>query len=143
MVLSMDGTVVPVTRATEQLKAIVALYKRYLPLGTFPYVPLALGAVFQVFAWTSGSRLLGGLTLVPRVLVLWMFALGEYSFMSTAMNAGVEVLKMSEPFLVVVYQVVTLVVFMLVNLFVYKNPFKWKYVVSFTLLAAAVYVAHM
>lgn len=142
-VIDVDGKARAATRATPQLRRLVEAYQRVLPLKTFPLVPLVIAAFFQVFAWTSGSTLLANLTLVPRVLALWLFAAGEYTFMSPAMNAGVEVLGFSEPLLVVVYQVVTLVVFILVNSLVYKNPFRLKYAVSFCLLAAAVYVAYM
>lgn len=138
-----DGVPRRVTVATPQLERLVAAYTKVLPLRTFPLVPLMVAALFQVFAWTSGSTLLSNMRLVPRVLTLWLFAAGEYTFMSPAMNAGVEVLRMSESLLVVIYQVVTLVVFILVNTLVYKNPFKFKYVVSFGLLAGAVYVAYM
>ena len=143
MVVDSDGTARGATAATPQLRRLVDAYTRVLPLKTFPAVPLVVAAFFQVFAWTAGSTLLSHLTLAPRVLALWLFAAGEYTFMSPAMNAGVEVLGMSEPLLVVLYQVVTLVVFILVNSLVYKNPFKLKYAVSFGLLAAAVYVAYM
>jgi uncharacterized protein (DUF486 family) len=137
----MDGNLNRITAATPQLKSLLNLYTTILPIKSFPYVPLVIAAFFQVFAWTSGSTMLSGLTLIPRVLVLWLFAAGEYTFMSPAMNAGVEVLGMSEPVMVVIYQVVTLVVFLIVNTLVYKNPFKLKYLISFMLLAAAIYIA--
>lgn len=132
-----------ITRSTPQLARLVAAYTSVLPLSTFPWIPLTIAAFFQVFAWTSGSTMLGQYTLLPRMLILWLFAGGEYLFMSPSMNAGVEVLGMSEPLLVVIYQVVTLVVFMLVNTVVYKNPFRWNYAASFVLLAAAVYMAYL
>ncbi len=132
-----------ITAATPQLESLLNLYKKILPIKSFPYVPLVIAAFFQVFAWTSGSTILSGLTLIPRVLVLWLFAAGEYTFMSPTMNAGVEVLGMSEPTMVVIYQVVTLVVFLIVNTVVYKNPFKLKYLLCFILLAVATYIAWM
>lgn len=131
------------TKATNQLKFLLNLYEKVLPRATFPWIPLTLAAFAQVFAWTSGSRLLGKYTLVPRVLILWIFAAFEYSLMSPAINTGVEVLNMPEALLVVIYQVVTIVVFLFVNTFIYKNPFKIKYLLSFTFLACAVYTAYM
>lgn len=131
------------TAATVELSKLINLYKRFLPIKTFPWIPLTVAALFQVFAWTSGSTLLAQFSLVPRILILWIFAGMEYLWMSPSMNAGVEVLGMSEPLLVVIYQVVTLVVFMVVNTTVYHNPFKWNYAASFVLLAAAVYMAYL
>lgn len=131
-----------ISAATEQFKVMLKLYSSWLPIGTFPYIPLIIAACFQVFAW-FGGRFLGAYTLFPRVLILWLFALGEYLFMSPAMNASVELLGFKEPLLVVVYQVVTLVIFTLLNTLVFKNPFEFKYIVSYFLLVGAVYVAYM
>lgn len=129
--------------AYEQLKWLTDRYRSRLPLWTFPFLPLAVAAVFQSMAWMSGPIFFGSLSLVPRLFVLWFLALGEYVFMSTSMNAGVEVFGMQEPLLVVIYQVMTLVVFMLIDIFVFRKRFKLKYAVSFVMLALAVYVAYM
>lgn len=131
------------TAATSQLKTLVQLYQKYLPWWTFPFLPLGIAAAFQSIAWMAGPIFFKHLTLIPRILVLWLFAAGEYTFMSPTMNAGVEVLGMSEPMLVTIYQVMTLIVFMLMDVFLFKKPFPFKYFVSFFLLALAVYIAYM
>jgi uncharacterized protein (DUF486 family) len=131
-----------VSAATPELTTLVNLYQKVFPISTFPWIPLCVAAAFQVFAW-FGGRFLGGLTLLPRILVLWLFAFGEYAIMSPAMNASVELLKMTEPLLVVIYQVLTLVVFTVINTVVFKNPFRAKYIVSYIFLTLAVYVAYM
>lgn len=128
--------------ATPELTTLVNAYTKFFPISTFPWIPLCCAAVFQVFAW-FGGRFLGGLTLLPRILVLWLFAFGEYAIMSPSMNASVELFKMTEPFLVVIYQVLTLVVFTIINTLVFKNPFQFKYIVSYIFLSLAVYVAYM
>jgi uncharacterized protein (DUF486 family) len=132
-----------VSASFNQLTALINFYKKLLPISTFPYIPLVIAAGFQSLAWMAGPIFLQNLTLIPRVLFLLMFAVGEYSFMSPTMNAAVEVLKMAEPFLVVIYQVITLIVFIFINIFVFKKPFEKKYVISSILLAAAVFVAYM
>lgn len=63
--------------------------------------------------------------------------------MSPTMNAGVEILGMHEPFLVTIYQIVTLVVFIFMDIYVFRRPFEFKYYICFALLAAAAYVAYM
>jgi uncharacterized protein len=128
--------------AYPQLKAIVDIYSHILPMSTFPWVPFTIAALFQTFAW-FGGRFLVSTTLFPRIAILWGIALGEYIFMSTAMNASVEVLKQKETFLIVIYQVVTLAVFIFVNTFIYKNPLRWKHIVSYVLLAGAVAFAYL
>lgn len=131
------------TASTSQLIKLLGIYKKFLPAWTFPFLPLGIAAIFQSFAWMAGPIFFKNLSLLPRVLVLWLFALGEYSFMSPSMNAGVEVLGMSEPLLVVIYQVMTLVIFMIIDVFVFKKEFKPKYIVSFALISLAVYIAYM
>lgn len=130
----------PGSRARGQLERLVQFYRAWLPERAFPLVPFALAAVFQVFAW-FGGRFLGGLTLVPRVLVLWLFALGEYSLMSPAMNAGQEVLGMSENALVILYNIATIVVFALVSVLVFRNPIRWQHALAALLVLAAVALA--
>jgi uncharacterized protein (DUF486 family) len=131
------------TAATKQLAALLAAYLSIFPKWTFPYLPLGVAAIFQSFAWMSGPIFLNSLTLIPRILVLWLLAFGEYTFMSPTMNAGVEVIGWEEPFLVVIYQVMTLVVFMFINIFIFQKPFHVKYLISFILLSLAVFVAYM
>lgn len=128
--------------AYSQYHALIKWYRQHLPAVSFPWVPLTIAAAFQVLAW-FGGRFLHGLTLVPRVAVLWLFALGEYSFMSPTMNAAVEVLRMPEPLLIVIYQVITLVVFIVLHVTLFRQPFRLQYAVSFVLLALAVYVAYL
>lgn len=128
--------------AFPQLRKLVSLYEKVLPLWTFPFIPLAIAAVFQSLAWMSGPIFLQNLTIIPRVFVLLLFACGEYIFMSPTMNASVEVLGMTEPLLVIIYQVITLVVFMLVHIIIFKKPFSLKYLLAFILVASAIYVAY-
>jgi uncharacterized protein (DUF486 family) len=129
--------------AYAQLKAFIKTYEKYLPMWTFPFLPLGIAAFFQTLAWLSGPIFFRHLSLFPRILILWGLAFFEYAPMSVSMNAGVEVLGMSEPHLVVIYQVMTLVVFILVDLFIFNKPFPPKYIIAFALLAAAVYVTYM
>lgn len=122
--------------ARPQLQALLNAYTRILPASTFPIVPFVVASFFQVFAW-FGGRFLGRLTLVPRVLTLWLFALGEYSFMSPAMNAATEVMGMSENVLIILYNVAGLVVFAIVSAFIFRNEFSWRQALALLLLAAA------
>jgi uncharacterized protein (DUF486 family) len=131
------------TKATEELKHLINLYTKILPIWTFPFIPLIIAAFFQSLAWMSGPNLFQHLSLLPRLLMMLLFACGEYLFMMPAMNAGIEIFGMREALLVVIYQITTLVVFMIVDLFIFKKPFKIKYAVSFFLLALAIYIIYM
>lgn len=131
------------TAATAEMQHLINAYKSFLPLWSFPFLPLAIAAFFQSLAWLSGPILFHTFSLWPRLLILWLMAGGEYLFMSPTMNASVEILGMNEPALVVIYQIITLIVFMLVNLFVFKKPFALKYFISFILISMAFYIAYL
>lgn len=132
-----------ITAATTELKALLNSYKKVLPGWSFPVIPLIIAAAFQSIAWMSGPIFLKSFTLIPRILILWLFAAGEYLFMSPTMNIGVEIMGLSEAFLVTIYQVITLVVFIIINIFVFKKKFEKKYYICFLLLALTVYIAYM
>lgn len=131
------------TAATAEMQSLINAYKSIFPIWSFPFLPLAIAAFFQSLAWLSGPTLFTNFSLWPRLLILWLMAGGEYLFMSPAMNASVEILGMKEPALVVIYQIITLIVFMVVNMFVFKKPFAMKYLVSFIFLSLAFYVAYL
>lgn len=130
------------TVATKQLSQLLHFYFTLFPKWTFPILPLTIAAIFQSMAWMSGPIFLGQYTLLPRILLLWLFAAGEYTFMSPTMNAGVEVLGMHESFLVTIYQIVTLFVFIIVDIYIFKRNFEFKYYICFTLLAIVAYIAY-
>lgn len=127
--------------ARRELERVVRFWTAALPKAAFPMVPFAIAATFQVFAW-FGGRFLHGFSLVPRVLILWMFALGEYSFMSPAMNASQEVLGMSENMLIIMYNVATLLVFTIISSLVFRNTVTWRHAAALVLLVASVALVH-
>ena len=131
-----------ITKATPELSILLNKYYKIFPKYTFPYIPFAIAALFQSFAWTSGSIFLKNYSLIPRIFILLLFAAGEYTFMSPAINAGVEIHKMDERHLVVTYQVVTLIVFMMVSVFIYKQKFKLKFGIAFLFAGLAIYFAN-
>ena len=131
------------TAATSELKSLINTYTKFLPIQTFPFIPLIIAAFFQCLAWMSGPNLFYNYSLLPRLGIMWLLAGGEYLFMMPAMNASIEVLNKHEPLLVVIYQVITLVVFIFVNVFVFKKAFEIKYLIAFILLGLAVFVAYI
>jgi hypothetical protein len=133
----------PTTAATAELKSLINTYTKFLPIQTFPVIPLMIAAFFQCLAWMSGPNLFYNYSLLPRLGIMWLFAGGEYLFMMPAMNASIEVLNKHEPLLVVIYQVITLVMFIFVNVFIFKKGFQLKYLISFIFLGLAVFVAYM
>jgi uncharacterized protein (DUF486 family) len=127
--------------ARQQLANYIKYYSKILPIKTFPLVPFIIAAIFQVFAW-FGGRFLGHLTLFPRVLVLWLFAGLEYLWQSPAMNAAHEILGIPENVLIVLYNVATLVVFVIISITIFKNKFNWKNVLAIILLVISVLLVY-
>jgi hypothetical protein len=130
------------TVATPQLEKLLNNYLKIFPKYTFPFLPFIIAAFFQSMAWMSGPIFLSKYTLGPRMLLLILFAIGEYLFMSPTMNASVEILGIQEPHLVIVYQITTLIVFIIVNIFIFKKGFNMKYLSSFIFGGAAIYMAN-
>ena len=99
---------------------------------------LTASNVFMTFAW-YGHLKFQNLPLWKVVLVSWLIAFFEYCLMVPANRFGYAngftgfQLKVTQ-------EVITLVVFALFAIFYLKEPFHWRYIVSFVLLIAAVYV---
>lgn len=99
---------------------------------------LTASNVFMTVAW-YGHLKFQSLPLWKVVLISWLIAFLEYCLMVPANRFGYAngftgfQLKVTQ-------EVITLVVFALFAIFYLKEPFHWRYLVSFMLLIAAVYV---
>jgi uncharacterized protein len=98
---------------------------------------LTLSNVFMTFAW-YGHLKFKELPLWKAILISWGIAFLEYCLMVPANRIGYSSglngfqLKMTQ-------EVITLIVFTVFAIFYLKEPFHWKYVLSFILLLGAVY----
>ncbi len=129
-----------ITSSTYQLIKLVNIYKDVLPLWTFPYVPFTIAGIFQVLGWVGGSTIFKSLSLTPRIFVFCILALLEYLWSCVAINAGVEVLKYTEMFLVFIYHIVTIVTFIIIDTVILGKKFEPKYALAFLLIGIAVYI---
>jgi uncharacterized protein (DUF486 family) len=92
----------------------------------------------MTFAW-YGHLKNANLPLWKAIAISWGIALFEYMLMVPANRIGFEngmngfQLKMTQ-------EVITLIVFSVFAVLYLKEPFHWKYLLSFFLLLAAVYV---
>lgn len=98
---------------------------------------LTASNVFMTFAW-YGNLKNTNLPIWKLILISWGIAFFEYCFMVPANKFGYAngfsgfQLKMTQ-------EVITLIVFACFAIFYLKEPFHWKYLVSFFLLMGAVY----
>ncbi len=94
--------------------------------------------IFMTFAWYGHLRM-KGLPLWKAIVISWGIAFLEYCMMVPANRWGFSngwsgfQLKMTQ-------EVITLIVFAFFAVLYLKEPFQWKYLLSFALLLAAVYV---
>jgi uncharacterized protein len=95
--------------------------------------------VFMTFAWYAHLKH----TSVPlwkAIVVSWLIAFLEYCLMVPANRIG-----FSSGFnsfqLKITQEVITLLVFSVFAVLYLKEPFQWKYVISFLFIVAAVYFA--
>ena len=100
---------------------------------------LTASNIFMTFAW-YGHLKNTGMPLWKAVAISWGIAFFEYCLMVPANRLGFESgfngfqLKITQ-------EVITLVVFAVFAVLYLKEPFHWKYLVSFVLILGAAYFA--
>ena len=98
---------------------------------------LTASNVFMTFAW-YGNIKNTEMPIWKAVLISWGIAFFEYCLMIPANRIGFTngftgfQLKMTQ-------EVITLIIFALFAVFYLKEPFHWRYIISFILLLGAVY----
>jgi len=93
--------------------------------------------VFMTFAW-YGHLKQQGLSLWKAILISWGIAFFEYLLMVPANRFGYQE-GMNGFQLKITQEVITLIVFTVFAVLYLKEPFHWKYLVSFFFLLGAVY----
>ncbi|HMO62776.1 MAG TPA: DMT family protein [Ferruginibacter sp.] len=98
---------------------------------------LVFSNVFMTAAW-YGHLKQSHIPLWKAILASWLIALFEYCLMVPANRYGYAN-GISGFQLKIIQEVITLVVFAVFAVLYLKEPFHWKYLVSFGFLMAAVY----
>jgi len=98
---------------------------------------LTASNMFMTFAW-YGNLKNTSLPIWKAILISWGIAFFEYCLMVPANRAGF-VNGFTGFQLKITQEVITLVVFACFAVFYLKEPFHWKYLVSFAMLLGAVY----
>ena len=93
--------------------------------------------VFMTFAWYYHLKHQGW-PLWKAILISWLIALFEYCLMVPANRFG-KVDGFSLFQLKMIQEVITLLVFAAFAVWIMKEPFHWRYLVSFAFLLGAVY----
>lgn len=98
---------------------------------------LVCSNVFMTVAW-YGHLKNTNVPLWKAVLVSWLIAFFEYCLMVPANRLGFTS-GVSGFQLKMIQEVITLIVFSVFAVLVLKEPFQWRYLVSFAFLMGAVY----
>ncbi|ULQ53863.1 DMT family protein [Flavihumibacter fluvii] len=98
---------------------------------------LVASNIFMTFAW-YGHLKQTGVPLWKAILASWAIAFFEYCLMVPANRYGFAS-GFSGFQLKITQEVITLVVFAVFAVLYLKEPLRWNYLVSFSLLLAAVY----
>ena len=94
--------------------------------------------VFMTFAWYYHLKQ-DGWPLLKAILLSWLIAFFEYCLMVPANRLGFMQQGFNGFQLKMLQEVITLLVFSVFAVFFLKEPFHWRYLVSFALLFGAVY----
>ncbi len=99
---------------------------------------LIISNVFMTVAW-YGHLKNNSRPLVVAILLSWGVAFFEYVFQVPANRLGYGRFTLTQ--LKIMQECITLVVFTAFALIVFREPIKWNYVVSYSLIVGAVYFA--
>ncbi|HAI82331.1 MAG TPA: hypothetical protein DCL43_01590 [Chitinophagaceae bacterium] len=101
---------------------------------------LIVSNVFMTIAW-YGHLKQENVPLWKAIVVSWVIAFFEYCLLVPANRFGFTEYQFNGFQLKMIQEVITLVVFSFFAVLYLKEPFHWKYLVSFALLLGAVYFA--
>ena len=99
-------------------------------------VLLLISNVFMTFAW-YGHLSYRSAPLWKAVLVSWLIAFLEYSFMVPANRLGSYHFTTTQ--LKIIQEVITLAVFAAFSVLYLRETFRWNYAVAFLLMVGSVY----
>jgi len=98
---------------------------------------LTASNIFMTFAWYFHLKK-DGWPLWKAILISWMIAFFEYCLMVPANRSGYAS-GLSGFQLKMVQEIITLIVFCVFAVLYLKEPFHWRYLVSFAFLLGAAY----
>lgn len=126
---------------------ILIFFNNYFMKGLYTILLLVVSNVFMTVAWYGHLKFkqfpwFSNLSIIGVILISWSIALFEYSAQVPANRIGFD--GNGGPFsiwqLKVIQEVITLVIFTLFTLLVFKNEvFRWNHLIGFLFLILAVY----
>ena len=98
---------------------------------------LVVSNLIMLFAWYGHLRSMEGKPLWMVILVSWLIALGEYSFMIPANRLGSKTMSLEQ--LKITQEAIALLTFVPFSILVMKQTVSWNYAAASACIFAAVY----
>ena len=97
---------------------------------------LVISNLIMLFAWYGHLRNMSNAPIWAIILVSWLIALGEYTFMIPANRLGSKTMTLEQ--LKITQEAITLLVFVPFSIIVMKQPMSWNYAAAALCIFAAV-----
>ena len=125
----------------EQLNKLVNYYSKILPANSFPWVILSLAASAQFFAWFGGPYFFPDASMTKKILSSWGFALIQLIFLVPGINVSVKLLGYSESYLSIIFHVIGIIAFIVLNRYTLKSEFNKKHAIAFVFIIIGTIIA--
>jgi uncharacterized protein (DUF486 family) len=125
----------------NKLSYILDCYTKILPKNSFPWIMLTLAAAAQFFAWFGGAYFFPGASMIKKILSSWGFALIQLAFLVPGINISVALLNYSESYLSIIFHVIGIIAFIVLNRYTLKSPFNKIHGIAFIFIIIGVIIA--
>lgn len=98
---------------------------------------LIISNLFMTYCWYGHLKTMSGAPIWKVILVSWLIAGFEYSFMIPANRIGAKTMALDQ--LKITQEAISLLVFIPFSVFFMKNPFSWNYVAAAVCILGAVF----
>ena len=98
---------------------------------------LTISNLVMLYAWYGHLRSMSAAPVWLTILVSWLIALGEYSFMIPANRLGAKTMSLEQ--LTITQEAISLLVFVPFSIFVMKQGVSWNYAAAAVCIFAAVW----
>lgn len=125
----------------ESLNNILNCYTKIFPKNSFPWIMLSIAAAAQFFAWFGGPYFFPNASMTKKILSSWGFALIQLIFLVPGINISVKLLGYSESYLSIIFHVIGIIAFVILNRYTLKSEFNKKHAIAFLFIIIGTIIA--
>lgn len=129
------------THNIESLNNILTSYTKIFPKNSYPWIMLSIAAAAQFFAWFGGPYFFPEATMTKKILTSWGFALIQLIFLVPGINVSVKLLGYSESYLSIIFHVIGIMAFVVLNRYTLKSEFNKKHALAFLFIIIGTIIA--